>query len=62
MIVEQESVSLQTKVKYYYIDAKKWGIVWRNVTMFLLLHLGYLYGLYHVFAAKLWYSWIFGKW
>jgi stearoyl-CoA desaturase (delta-9 desaturase) len=62
MVLEQQSISLQEKIRYYYIDAKKWGIVWRNAFMFFVLHVVYIYGLYNLFASKLWYSWMFGYW
>lgn len=60
-ITEHQSASLQAKVRFYYIDSRKWGIVWTNVAMFFFLHIAYVYGVYHLFAAKLWYTWMFGK-
>lgn len=47
------------KSNYYYVDQRKYGIVWRNVILFALLHCVYLYGFYAMFTYKRWNTWFF---
>ena len=47
-------------VRYIY-NTKGTTIVWRNVFLFLALHLIYLYSYYVCLVSKCWYTWIFGK-
>lgn len=57
---QEESVSKTTRM--IFVDAKKSGIVWRNVFLFVLLHIVYVAGVTHLLYQKLWSSWIFGYW
>jgi len=50
------------KARYIFVDSLKYGIVWRNVFLFVLLHVVYGFGLVHLIRERLWSSWIFGYW
>lgn len=47
-------------VRYIY-NTSGTTIVWRNVLLFLALHLIYLYSYYVCLVNKCWYTWIFGE-
>lgn len=49
-----------TRARYVFVNAERYGLVWTNVVFFLLLHVYYAYGMYQLFAQKLWAPWIFG--
>lgn len=54
------SSSIQTPAtKHYPEKEKKLQIVWRNVILFLLLHLSSLYGVYLIFTAAMWQTTLF---
>jgi len=46
---------------YIYLDEKKYGIVWRNVIIFTVLHLLAFYGLIINLKACAWNNLIFSK-
>jgi len=48
------------KVRYIYTTVGS-GIVLRNVLLFLILHLIYIYSYYVCFVNKCWYTWIFSE-
>lgn len=48
------------EVRYYY-SCNKFGIVWRNVSLFVALHTFYLLSFYACLVNKCWYTWMFGK-
>jgi hypothetical protein len=48
------------KVRYIYTTVGS-GIVLRNVFLFFMLHLIYIYSYYVCFANKCWYTWIFSE-
>ena len=57
---QEETASKTTRI--IFVDAKKSGIVWRNVFLFVFLHVVYAAGMIHLLHQKLWSSWIFGYW
>lgn len=50
----------ENKVRYIFVDERKYGLVWRNIIIFATLHVVYLAGLFHLIYQKLWSAWIFG--
>lgn len=42
-------------------EKREWKIVWRNVTLFVLLHLGGVYGAYLFLTKAMWATRIFSK-
>lgn len=41
-------------------EKRKWEIVWRNVILFLLLHIGGVYGAYLFLVKAMWATRLFG--
>ena len=60
--VKKSELSPVNTCRYIFIDAKKSGIVWKNVFLFVFLHIVYAVGMIHLIREKLWSSWIFGYW
>jgi len=60
IIKSYSSTNRSDKVRYIYNTSGS-AIVWRNVFLFFVLHLIYLYSYYVCFTNKCWYTWIFSK-
>lgn len=60
-LLEKSAKTLKPSLKFTYIDQKKWGIVWINVVLFVLLHMLALSSIYKVFSNRIWFPLIFGK-
>ncbi len=50
----------ENKVRYVFVDKRRYGLVWRNIIVFAILHVVYLAGLAYLIYQKLWSAWIFG--
>lgn len=52
-------------VRYIYIDESKYGLVWPNITMFIILHAYYLYAMSKIMLVDYtqipYRTWHFGK-
>ena len=46
---------------YIYLDEKKYGIVWKNVMLFIVLHFLSFLGIYKSFFDINLRTWLFGK-
>lgn len=52
-------------VRFIYIDDSKYGYVWPNISMFIVLHSYYLYAMFKIIFFEEWYkiqkTWLFSE-
>lgn len=60
--ISPSSSQAKERIRWYFVDESRYGIVWPNVLLFVFLHVVYIAGLVHLLRHKLWHSWIFGYW
>lgn len=63
--INQQSKELLTKSSdtgiYLYINKDSYGIVWKNVIVFTILHLLTIYATIVLIRDRVWNTWIFGE-